>query len=63
MPSLRGIIKIMENETWAFQENSDEIRAIEARAGKGKLERAIQHLFPLELSCDVSRQPNIAILK
>ena len=53
----------MENETWAFQGNSDEIRAIEARAGKGKLERAIQHLFPLELSCDVSRQPNIAILK
>ena len=61
--SLRGIIRIMENGTWAFQENSDEIRAIEARAGKGKLERAIQHLFPLELSCEVNRQPNIAILK
>ena len=53
----------MGTVTKAFQENSDEIRAIEARAGKGKLEGAIQHLFPLEQPCDVNRQPNIAILR
>ena len=53
----------MGTVTKAFQENSNEIKAIEARVGKGKLERAIQHLLPLEQSCDVNRQPNIAILK
>ena len=38
--------------------NMDEIRAIELRAGKDKLERVIQHIFPLELPCDINRQPN-----
>ena len=28
------------------------IRAAKLRAGKGTLERAVQHLYPLELTCD-----------
>ena len=34
------------------------VRAVKLRAGKGHLERAIQQLYPLELSCDrrVDRQ-------
>ena len=28
------------------------VRAVRLRAGKSYLERAVQHLFPLELSCD-----------
>ena len=28
------------------------VRAAKLRAGKGTLERAVQHLYPLELSCD-----------
>jgi len=28
------------------------VRAIRLRAGKSYLERAIQHLYPMELSCD-----------
>ena len=28
------------------------VRAVRLRAGKNHLERAIQHLYPLELSCD-----------
>ena len=35
--------------------NMHEIRAVELRAGKDKLERVI---FPLELSCDINRQLN-----
>ena len=32
----------------------DVVRAVELRTGKGiNLERAIQHLYPLELYCDV----------
>ena len=38
--------------------NMDEIRAIKLRAGKDKLERVIHHIFPLELSCDINKQPN-----
>ena len=41
-----------------FQGNDDKIRALELWAGKDKLERSIQHLFLLELSCDINRQPN-----
>ena len=28
------------------------VRAAKLRAGKGTLERAVQHLYPLELTCD-----------
>ena len=31
------------------------IRATKLRAGKSYLERAVNHLYPLELSCDTSR--------
>ena len=41
-----------------MQGNDDEIRAVKLRARKDKLERVIQHLFPLELSCDIKRQPD-----
>ena len=44
--------------TKLFKGKDDEIRAVELRAGRDKLERAIQHLYPLELSCDVNRQPH-----
>ena len=30
------------------------VRGARLRAGKGHLERAVQHLYPLELSCDRS---------
>ena len=33
------------------------IRVAKVRAGKGQLERAVQHLLPLELSCDRKREP------
>ena len=44
--------------TKLFQENGDEIRSVELRAGKDKLKRAMQNLFKLELSCDINRQPD-----
>ena len=31
------------------------MRVAKLRAGKNTLERAVQHLYPLELSCDVTR--------
>ena len=31
-------------------------RAMQLRSGKSYLERAIQHLYPMELSCDVSKE-------
>jgi hypothetical protein len=31
------------------------VRVVKLRAGKSHLERAVQHLYPLELSCDVSK--------
>ena len=31
------------------------VRVARLRAGKNHLERAVQHLYPLELSCDVSK--------
>ncbi|XP_028411542.1 uncharacterized protein LOC114534187 [Dendronephthya gigantea] len=34
------------------------VRVAKVRAGKGQLERAVQHLFPLELSCDRKRKHN-----
>jgi len=34
------------------------VRAAKLRKGKGHIERAIQHLYPLELSCDVEPVPN-----
>jgi len=33
------------------------IRAAKLRAGKSFLERAINHLYPVELSCDTSHVP------
>ena len=35
-----------------FQGRDGVVRAVRLRAGKSYLERAVQHLFPLELSCD-----------
>ena len=35
-----------------FQGRDGVIRAVRLRAGKSYLERAVQHLFPSELSCD-----------
>ena len=35
-----------------FQGRDGVVRAVGLRAGKSFLERAVQHLFPLELSCD-----------
>ena len=32
------------------------VRAIQLRAGKSYLERAVQHLYPMELSCDQQRE-------
>ena len=32
------------------------VRAVKLSAGKSHLERAVQHLYPLELSCDKSRE-------
>ena len=34
----------------------DVVRAVKLRAGKSYLERAVQQLYPLELSCDKPRQ-------
>ena len=31
------------------------VRAVRLRAGRNQLERPIQHLYPLELSCDIGR--------
>ena len=31
------------------------VRAVRLRAGRNQLERPIQHLYPLELSCDIER--------
>ena len=35
------------------------VRAAKLRAGKGILERAIQHLYPIELSCDRVKQAHL----
>ncbi|XP_044179548.1 uncharacterized protein LOC122961024 [Acropora millepora] len=35
------------------------VRAVKLRAGKGHLERAIQQLYPLELSCDKREDPQV----
>ena len=32
------------------------VRAIRLKAGKSYLERAVQHLYPMELSCDQRRE-------
>ena len=31
------------------------VRAVRLRSGRNRLERAIQHLYPLEISCDITR--------
>jgi hypothetical protein len=31
------------------------VQAVRLRAGRNQLERPIQHLYPLELSCDIGR--------
>ncbi len=31
------------------------VRAVRLRAGRNQLERPVQHLYPLELSCDIER--------
>jgi hypothetical protein len=38
------------------------VRGAIVRTGKSVMERAVQHLFPLELSCDVKEQPKRAEL-
>jgi hypothetical protein len=35
------------------------VRGAVVKTGKGKLERAVQHLFPLELSCDLNNNPQL----
>ena len=35
------------------------VRAAKLRAGKGVLERAVQQLYPLELSCDINPRPRL----
>ena len=35
------------------------VRAVKLKTGNGFLERAIQHLFPLELSCDVQNREQL----
>ena len=37
-------------------EGRDGVRAVRLRSGKLFIERPIQHLYPLELACDVSTQ-------
>ena len=34
------------------------IRAVELRTSKSYIERPIQYLYPLELHCDVEKQPS-----
>ena len=38
------------------------VKAARLRAGKSFLERAIQHLCPMELPCDYYKQPEIPVL-
>ena len=35
------------------------VRGAVVKTGKGTLERAVQHLFPLELSCDLNNSPQL----
>jgi hypothetical protein len=35
------------------------VRGAVVKTGKGTLERAVQHLFPLELSCDLNSNPQL----
>ena len=35
------------------------VRAVEVQTATGKLERAIQHLYPMELNCDRSKPPEL----
>ena len=37
------------------------VRGVKLRAGKDHLERAVQHLYPMELRCDISDRPSIAL--
>ena len=39
-----------------FQGRDGVVRAVRLRAGKSHLERAVQHMFPLQLSCDQEQQ-------
>ena len=34
----------------------DVIRAVQLRSGKSFIQRPIQHLYPLELNCDIKRE-------
>ena len=34
----------------------DVIRAVQLRSGKSSIQRPIQHLYPLELNCDIKRE-------
>ena len=34
----------------------DVIRAVQLRSGKSFIQRLIQHLYPLELNCDIKRE-------
>jgi hypothetical protein len=35
------------------------VRGAVVKTGKGELERAVQQLFPLELSCDLNNNPQL----
>jgi hypothetical protein len=38
------------------------VRGVKVRVGEKQLERAVQHLFPLELSCDRKKKPELTEL-
>lgn len=44
-----------------FEGKDGVVRAVKLRAGKDHLERAIQHLYPLELSCDRSEKAALRV--
>lgn len=37
------------------------VRAVKLRAGKSFLERPVQHLYPLELSCDIGKKATVKL--
>ena len=40
--------------TELYPGRDSKVKTVRLRAGKSYLERAIQHLYPLELSCDIT---------
>ena len=44
-----------------FEGRDGVIRAVRLRAGKSFMERPVQHLYPLELSCDIRWKPQLNV--